>query len=70
MLVILLMILCSWFHIKTGNVYLVGDSIYSTPININKYFRNILENYLNCTGILVTSSLTVQCLEKFKTPQR
>lgn len=73
--------LCRWFHRKTGNVYPAEDSMYSTPININKYFRNVLGNYLNCTRfhflmtyttlpcILVTSR-TVQCLEKFKTPHR
>lgn len=81
MLVILLMSQCRWFHLKPGNVYPVGNSIYSTPININKYFRNVLENYLNCTGfhflmtyttlpgILGTSSLTLQHLENLKPPK-
>lgn len=37
------MSLCGWFHIKTGNVYPAGDYIYSACININRYFRNVLE---------------------------
>lgn len=57
----------------------IRDSVFSMLISINKHFRKVLENSFTCIefpllmtyatlpGILATSSLTVQHLEKFKT---
>lgn len=59
----------------------IRDSVFSMPISINKHFRKVLDNsftgtgfpflmtYTTLPGISATNSLTVQHLEKFKTPK-